>query len=57
MRIVRARMHVVNADLPAVATVLGSQRQHIAIGNDAREACEPLPVARIEYPFGRHVSQ
>jgi hypothetical protein len=50
-------MHVVNADLPAVATVLGAQRQHIAIGNDAREACEPLPVARIEYPFGRHVSQ
>ena len=50
-------MDVVDADLPIVATVLGSQRQYVAIGNDASEPCEALPVRLIEHPFGSHVSQ
>ena len=50
-------MDVVDADLPVVAAVLGSQRQHVAIGNDASEAGEALPVGWIEHPFGRDLSQ
>ena len=57
VRIVAARMDVVDADLPIVAAVLGSQRQHVAIGNHAREPCEALPVRLIQYPFRGHVSQ
>jgi hypothetical protein len=52
VRILAARVDVVHADLPIVAAILGSQRQHVAIRDDASEACEPLPVGLIQNPFG-----
>jgi hypothetical protein len=48
---------VVHADLPIVAPVLGSQRQHVVIRNDASKPREPLPVPLIQNPFGSHGSQ